>query len=166
MDSILKKKFTYLFLIQNINYIVPLLLLPYLTRILGAENFGKITFAQAFVTYFILLTDFGFNTSATQDVARVCNNQIALSKVFWTSTATKLIFACLGFIVFGALILLVPKLQQMTGLLLIAFIGVLSTILFQIWLFQGLEKMSYITWFNALQRILILICTFAYIKQK
>lgn len=166
MDSILKKNFTYLFLIQNINYIVPLLLLPYLTRILGAENFGKITFAQAFVTYFILLTDFGFNTSSTQEIVRVRNDKAALSKVFWSTTATKLVFACLSFVVFGALLLVVPKLQQLNSLLLIAFIGVLSTILFPVWLFQGLEKMSYITWFNAIPRILILVCTFVYVRQK
>ena len=166
MDSVLRKNFTYLFLIQNINYIIPLLLLPYLTRILGAENFGKITFAQAFVTYFVLITDFGFNTSSTQEIVRVRHDKFALSKIFWSTTAAKLLFALLSFVVFGALVLTVPKLQQLNILLLIAFGGVFSTILFPVWLFQGLEKMAYITWFNAIPRILILVCTFVFVKQK
>lgn len=166
MDPILKKNFSYLFLLQNINYLIPLLLLPYLTRTLGADNFGKITFSQAFVTYFILLTDFGFNTSSTQEIVRVREDKRALSKVFWSTTFTKIFFAVISFIVFAILISVIPKLQQMTQLLLIAFSAVISTVLFPVWLFQGLEKMSLITWLNVAPRILVLICTFIFVQQK
>ncbi len=166
MDNVLKKNFSYLFILQNVNYIIPLLLLPYLTRTLGADNFGKITFAQAFVTYFILLTDFGFNTSSTQEIVRVREDKEALSKVFWTTTITKLLFAFISLLIFAALIIAIPRLQQMYLLLLIAFTGVLSTVFFPMWLFQGLEKMSYITWLNAVPRILVLVCTFLIVKQK
>jgi len=166
MDHVLKKNFSYLFLLQNVNYIIPLLLLPYLTRTLGAENFGKIAFAQAFVTYFVLLTDFGFNTSTTQEVVMVRNDRNALSKVFWSTTFTKLFFAIISLIVFAILIIVTPKLQQMNQLLLIAFTGVISTVLFPVWLFQGLEKMSHLTWLSVIPRILVLICTFIFVKQK
>lgn len=166
MDRVLRRNFSYLFLLQNVNYIIPLLLLPYLTHTLGADNFGKITFAQAFVTYFILLTDFGFNTSATQEVVRAREDRAALSKVFWSTTITKLLFAAVSFIAFAVLVIGIPKLQQMNLLLIIAFTGVLSTILFPVWLFQGLERMSYITWFNVIPRILVLICTLLFVKLK
>jgi PST family polysaccharide transporter len=166
MDHVLRKNFSYLFLLQNVNYIIPLLLLPYLTRILGADNFGKITFAQAFITYFILLTDFGFNTSSTQEIVRVREDREALSKIFWSTTITKLLFAFISFIIFSILLISIPKLQQMNLLLIISFTGVLSTVLFPVWLFQGLEKMSYITWLNVIPRILVLICTFLFIKLK
>lgn len=166
MDHVLRKNFSYLFLLQNVNYIIPLLLLPYLTHTLGAENFGKITFAQAFVTYFILLTDFGFNTSATQEVVHAREDRTALSKVFWSTTITKLLFAVISFVVFAILLIGIPRLQQMNLLLIIAFTGVLSTLLFPVWLFQGLEKMSYITWFNVIPRILVLACTLLFVKLK
>lgn len=166
MDHVLKKNFSYLFLLQNVNYIIPLLLLPYLTRTLGADNFGKITFAQAFVTYFILLTDFGFNTSSTQEVVRVREDKAALSKVFWSTTITKLLFAIISLIIFTILIIVIPKLQQLNLLLMIAFAGVLSSVLFPVWLFQGLEKMSYITWFNVIPKVLVLVFTILFVKLK
>ena len=166
MDQVLKKNFSYLFLLQNVNYIIPLLILPYLTRTLGADNFGKITFAQAFVTYFILLTDFGFNTSSTQEVVRVRENKAALSKVFWSTTITKLLFAFISLVVFAILLIGIPKLQQLNLLLIIAFAGVLSSVLFPVWLFQGLEKMSYITWFNVIPKILVLVFTILFVKIK
>lgn len=166
MDHVLKKNFSYLFLLQNVNYIIPLLLLPYLTRTLGADNFGRIAFAQAFTTYFILLTDFGFNTSATQEIVRVREDKAALSKVFWSTTITKLLLAFISFLVFAILLIGIPKLHHMNLLLMIAFTGVLSTVLFPVWLFQGLEKMSYITWFNVIPKILVLACTFLFVKLK
>jgi PST family polysaccharide transporter len=164
MDPVLRKNFSYLFLLQNVNYIVPLLLLPYLTRTLGAENFGKIAFVQAFVSYFISLTDFGFNISSTQEIVRIRNDKSALSRVYWSTTIAKLSLTLLGFAAFLLLILLIPKLQQMYVLLMIAFIGVFSSVLFPIWLFQGLEKMSHITWFNVVPKILVLILTILLVR--
>ena len=166
MDTILRKNLSYLFILQNFNYIIPLLLLPYLTRTLGAENFGKIAFAQAFITYFILITDFGFNTSATQDIVRSRTDKAALSKFFWSITVTKSLLGIASLIVLVILLIVIPKLQQMYVLLLIASSGILSTIIFPVWLFQGLEKMSYITLFNVIPKILVLIFTFVFVKLK
>lgn len=166
MDSVLKKNFSYLFALQIVNYLVPLALLPYLTRVLGSENFGKIAFAQAFVTYFILLTDFGFNITATQAVVRVNENRQELSKVFWSTTFSKLLLAGISLVPFIILLLTVNKFRELAPLLLLAFTGVFSTILFPVWFFQGVEKMAYITWFNAIPRILILVATFLLVKEQ
>jgi len=166
MDPILRKNFSYLFLLQNINYIIPLLLLPYLTRVLGADNFGKIAFAQAFVAYFSMLTDFGFGTSAMQEIVKVRKDKQALSKVYWTTTFAKSIFAVSSLILFLLLLLGIPKLGQMYLLLLIAFVAVPSSVLFPAWLFQGLEKMSWLTWLRGIPKIGVLIFTILLVKEK
>ncbi len=166
MDPILRKNFSYLFLLQNINYIIPLLLLPYLTRVLGADNFGKIAFAQAFVAYFLILTEFGFNNSATQEIVKVRQDRDALSRVFWSTTYAKLFFASVSLVLFLLLLSVIPKLGQMYLLLLIAFVTVPSSVLFPTWLFLGLEKMSWITWLNGIPKIGVLIFTFLLVREK
>lgn len=166
MDPVLRKNFSYLFALQTVNYLVPLALLPYLTRVLGAENFGKIAFAQAFVTYFVLITDFGFNISATQSVVRAKENKQELSKVFWSTIFSKLLLAGISLILFIILLLSVSRFRELASLLVIAFTGVFSAILFPVWFFQGTERMSYITWFNAVPRILILVLTFWLVKHQ
>ena len=63
----LLKNGTSLGIVQLSNYILPLITLPYLARVLGPDYFGLVMMAQATMIYLTLLTDYGFNLSATQN---------------------------------------------------------------------------------------------------
>lgn len=54
------------YLLQGSSYVVPLLSFPYLVRVLGPDRFGLLAFVQAFMQYFVMLTDHGFSLSATR----------------------------------------------------------------------------------------------------
>jgi O-antigen/teichoic acid export membrane protein len=59
----------YLIALQGVNYIAPLLVLPYLMIVLGAEKFGYIGFSLAVTQYLMTIIDFGFNLRTTKRVA-------------------------------------------------------------------------------------------------
>jgi PST family polysaccharide transporter len=164
MDIILKRNFIYLFILQNANYIIPLLLLPYLTHVLGAGNYGKVAFAQAFISYFTLITDFGFNTSSTQSIAKVQYDKLEISRIFWNTISAKSIFAILSFIILVLSIIIFPKLRLNSTLLFVAYLGVISSVIFPTWLFQGTERMSLVTILSVFPRIMVLLATFLLIK--
>lgn len=50
--------------------IIGVLITIYIARTLGAAVFGRLSFAQTFVNYFVTLTDFGLVTLAIREIAR------------------------------------------------------------------------------------------------
>ncbi|MCI9843862.1 flippase [Flavobacterium pectinovorum] len=166
MDNVLKKNFSYLFLLQNANYIIPLFLLPYLAHNLGTENFGKINFAQAVIVYFSLIIDFGFNVSSTQSIAKVQHDKFEISKIFWNTIYSKFFFSFISFVVLFLIISCVPKLNSISSLLYTAFLGVFSSVFFPNWFFLGIEKMGVITVLNVIPRIIVLVLVFLLIHSK
>src|SRR5215469_1198449 len=80
----------WLYALQGLNYFIPLAVLPYLVRVLGIERYGLVAFAQAFAQGFVLLTDYGFNLSATRQIARLRQDNREVSRVFWAVMEIKL----------------------------------------------------------------------------
>ncbi|MBN1086315.1 oligosaccharide flippase family protein [Erwinia aphidicola] len=63
------KNIAYLALVQVSNFVFPVITLPYLVRTLGVSDYGSIMLSLAIVQYFSLVVDYGFNYSATREIA-------------------------------------------------------------------------------------------------
>ncbi|RLQ04222.1 hypothetical protein D9547_15735 [Geobacillus stearothermophilus] len=96
----------------NTRDILPLLTLPYLVRVLGPDNYGLVAFAQSFIQFFIILVDYGFNLSATNQIAIYRDNKKRVQSIFSTVMTIKLFFMIISFFILCLLILLFPKFQN------------------------------------------------------
>ncbi|MDU4094337.1 MAG: oligosaccharide flippase family protein, partial [Pantoea sp.] len=112
INTTLNKNIFYLALVQGSAYILPLLTFPYLVRVLGPVNFGVLGFCQATMQYLVILTDYGFNLTATQQVAKKRDNKIELSVLFWNVIWSKCFLAAVAFSALFLICLLVPKYQN------------------------------------------------------
>ena len=138
------KNFTSLSLLQISNYIFPVITLPYLVRILGPEKYGLVNFAAAFTGYFTILTDYGFNLSATQEISVNRDDKQKVSEIFSSVITLKIFFFISSTLLFFSLTIILPALQSNMFLLVVTFFGVLGTALFPLWFYQGMEQMKYI----------------------
>ena len=150
--------------LQIFSYVIPLITLPYLSRVLGVEKFGLVFFAQAFVTYFIVLTDYGFNLSATREIAINRHNQNNLSNIFNSVTVIKLILLLASFVILLMSVSFIPKLHNEWLVFMLSFLMVVGNAIYPVWFFQGMEHMKYITFLNILAKTLFLVLIFIFVK--
>jgi len=153
-----------LVLLQGANYILPLIILPYLVRILGPEKFGLVMFAQSFAIFLTVLVDFGFNISGTREISLARGNGHEAGRVF---CAIMIIKGALLSVAFGLLFCTVSIFSRFSvdkEIYLLSFGVVIGQALFPVWFFQGIEKMKVITFINILAKLIFTSLVFILVK--
>ncbi|MFA4932913.1 MAG: flippase [Candidatus Omnitrophota bacterium] len=150
--------------LQSINYILPLVVLPYLIRIIGMEKFGLIAFAQSLVQYFLIVTDYGFSLSATRTISLIGEHKQKTNELFSSVMTVKLIFSSISFLILCGLIFFIPKFKADWLVYILSFGSVIGSTLFPVWFFQGKEKMNYIAVVNVISGLVYAVCIFIFIN--
>lgn len=158
--------FSYLSILQVVGYIFPLITLPYLSKVIGTNGFGKIAFAAAIITWIQTITDWGFNFIATRDVAQNRDNKEKVSEIFSNVLWARILLSLLSLLILVVLILFIPSFRENTVVILITYLMIPGHILFPDWFFQALEKMRYIVIFNLLIKFLFTVLVFVFIKSE
>ncbi len=162
--KVLVKNFTSLSLLQLSNYIFPLITLPYLVRVLGPEKYGLVNFAAAFTGYFSILTDYGFNLSATQEISINRNNKQKVSEIFSSVIASKFLLFIVSTILFLICLFSFDIFKTDRILFILSYVGLIGPVLFPLWYFQGSEKMNFILIISFIVKLLTLVSIFLFIK--
>jgi PST family polysaccharide transporter len=161
---ILISNFLSLSSVQAVNYILPLITIPYLVRVLGPEKFGLIAFAQAFIQYFVLLTDYGFNLSATREISINRDNKEKISEIFSSIMLIKISLMILSFLILCLLVYSIDKFRTEWLIYFLTFGIILGNVLLPVWLFQGMERMKQLALLNILPRMIFTVSIFIFIR--
>lgn len=153
-------------ILQALNYILPLITLPYLVRVLGPEKYGLISFAQAFIAYFTILTDYGFGLSATREISIHRDDKEKVSEIFSSVMTIKFLLGILSFIILAIILVFVPRFGNDWLIYIFTFGTVLGNIFFPVWFFQGMENMKWITILNVVAKVIFTICIFIFIHSE
>lgn len=145
---------------QAANYLIPLVAIPYLVRVLGDDRFGLVMFAQAFIQYFIILVDFGFELTATREISVHREDKQKVTEIFSSVIYIKLLLLILSFLVMNAVVFSFKQFSGEWELYYLSFGMVIGQILFPVWYFQGIERMKYIMYFNVLAKTIFTVLIF------
>jgi len=165
LGSTIARNAAALYLIQFANYVVPLIMVPYLVRVLGPAGYGAVAFAQGFINYLILFVEYGFDWSATRRISVLRDDPEAVNWIAVHVWAAKALLSLMGLGVLGLLILTVPQLGEVALLLLALYGLVLGNVLFPTWLFQGMERMVAISLINLGMKLGVLAGVFLLVRQ-
>lgn len=150
----LKKNVLSLLIMQIINYLVPLITLPYLARTLGIAEYGKLNLSLSLIQYGILFITFGFNLSATREIAKNRNNRKIMSSVFWETISSKVLLLFFSCVMLYYITVYIDKFNSIRYLTVIFFIQLISVAIDPLWFFQGIEKLVIISIITAMIRLI------------
>ncbi len=154
----------WLYILQIFNTIVPLISIPYITRVLGASQFGVFSFSLNIIGYLKVIVDYGFDLSGSRQVA-VAKDEKEISRIFNSITKTKLLLFMIAIICLFGISFSNGINEKHFYIMLILITMVLGSTIQQTWLFQGLQVMKYITIPSVISRLISLILIFALINE-
>ncbi|GIM56330.1 polisoprenol-linked O-antigen transporter [Capnocytophaga canimorsus] len=155
----------HLYLVQGLNLLLPLLVLPYLIETLSAESFGIYSFAFAFSQFILLFVDFGFNISATKKIAENYSDEALVKDTFWNIVSIKFFLGFASLIITILLIFSVETIRFYGEAILWSFVMVLGSAFFPLWWFQGMSKMKEMSIINAMSKFVTLPLIFVFVKE-
>ncbi|MBP9068757.1 MAG: flippase [Bacteroidia bacterium] len=146
-----------------IKIVFPLIVFPYVSRILLPEGIGRVNYAEAFVSYFVLFSSLGIPVYGLREVAKHRNDLPALQKKLAGVFSINIVFAIISYSILAFLVFFnfIGKEPQ---LILINSSLILFSLLDMEWYFQGTENYKFITIRNVILKMISLVLIFIFIR--
>lgn len=131
--------------LQILKYLFPLLLIPYLTRILGTEGYAVYAYVLSFMGVVQTIADFGFTLSGTKKVVDLKGDTAALSRLVGAITVARLMLLCGLFFCVMVITRFIPIMAENTVYVIWAFFATAGRTVLPDFIFQGNERMGPLT---------------------
>lgn len=165
MGKSVKKNYIYNLIYQILTLLLPLVTTPYLSRILGADGIGTVSYAESIVSYFVLFATMGITTYGQREISYVQDSLEDRSRVFWETQILKLVTTTVMLAVYMAFAFFVVD-SAITWLYLILAVQVFNVAADVVWFFQGMEEFGKIVFRNIVVRVLLLVFIFVFVRTK
>lgn len=158
----MKKNFIYNIIYQILILILPLITVPYVSRVLGADGIGTYSYTYSIAYYFMILAMIGLNNYGNRAVAKVRDDKEKLSKEFCSIYSLQLITSITMVISYIIYIIFFAKQYKIISLIQIMYI--ISAIFDINWFFFGIEKFKLTITRNTIIKVMSLILIFVFVK--
>lgn len=160
--SELKKNLIYNILYQILIIILPIITVPYVSRVLGTEGVGTYSYTYSIAYYFMLVSMLGINNYGNRQVAKARNNKEKLSKEFLSIYVIQVVTTILMIIAYIAYIVLFDI--DYLKISIIQIIYVISSLFDVNWFFFGIEKFKFTVSRNTIVKVLSFVFILIFVK--
>lgn len=165
LSSDLARNTFYLYLSYAANWLLPLLILPYLSRVLTPHGFGVYVAGQALGVALSMFLETSFSFSGTREVSRWRENPAVLGRIYMGVLGAKGLFSILSTAIAFASYLFVPIFRNDPLVVFSALFYALATGLSPVWFYRGLEKMAIVALLDFSPRVLSFVATLFLVKR-
>ncbi len=142
-NKILKNTFS-LYAMNIAKLIIPLITLPYLTRVLTKDCYGIVSYVKAVMGYMQLIVDFGFMLSGTNDIIHAKSDKHKMECEIGDILAARLLLAGVAYAALVILMFAIPILKKNILYTVLSFVVVVITCFLFDYFFRGIEEMQVI----------------------
>jgi PST family polysaccharide transporter len=127
--------------VQISRKLAPLIIIPYLARTLGPAGWGTVAFAQSLGEFIVLVIEFGFNLSATREIARNRESKQICGAIMAGVLGAQIALALAAIAIAVIASYWIPLLRDNRRLLAAGLFYALAQGFMPLWFYQGLERM-------------------------
>lgn len=165
MPSI-KKNFLYNLILTLSTYVFGLVVFPYVSRVLGVDNIGKVNFADQTIKYIMLFAAMGVATVGVREIAACGDDRVKRSEVFSNILCFISLLSALSLVVLFVLVYSVPRFADIQSLLVMGPFYIIGTTLLIEWFYQGLENFRFVAIRTIIVKVLYVAAVFLFVKTK
>lgn len=133
----------------------------YLARILRVDGFGKIGFAQAILSYFMLLVNLGLSTFGTREIAK---KKDEIQRYVNNILTMRLLISIIAYFLLLIFVCLINKPITIKKLILLYGLSIFTFVFTIDWVFQGIERMEFIAISQIVRQLVYLVLIFWIVK--
>ena len=157
------KNFLYNVSYQLLVIILPLITVPYVSNILGAEGIGNYAFTYANMQYFVIFGMVGISLYGNRQIAYVRENKEKLKNTFYSIYTLQLITTTISFLLY-LIFTLVFNNGDYKWLYIVQGINILASMIDISWLFMGLEQFKKTVVRNTIVKLVSLASIFIFVR--
>lgn len=160
-----KKNFAYSSVLTISSYIFPLIVFPYVSRVLGVANIGICNFVDSIISYFCMFSMMGLSICGIREIATVKGDKAKLSQTFSSLVTISGITTILAALVLLITIQVVPKFHEHSNLMYIGLMKLVFNFFLIEWFYKGLEDFKFITIRSILIKFIYVIVVFVFVRK-
>lgn len=163
MMKTLSKNFLYNVLYQMLSYVIPFIVMPYISRVLGAESLGVYSYTYSIVSYFMMGAVLGINNYGVRLIARNSHDKIRRSQCFYSLYSLQF---CLSMIMIVLYFLLISLfIHDYRLIYYLQGLHLLSVMIDINWFFWGMEEFKVTITRNTAIKLTTLGLTFLFVNK-